>query len=477
MILDSDKLIEVAAMVNEPWRRQARIEDHKRFMMFHGSTEAIIKEAIAREYTKPETIDELCGRLIPINFTNKIVTKLAGVYTQAPVRQTLDSSVSDTELMDTYVEKMCLNMRMKEANRYFKLFKRNLMEIYVDEFGYPYVRNLPRHTYEVFSFKSLTPNRPDVVVKILRDDKTTDNQVFSVWSDESHFVIDGRGQVKSESMLGMNNPDGLNPYGKLPFVYINESSYSCDPIPDDDLMRMSIALPIILTDISWATKYMSNSILYTVGFEGTIPSAPNSVFNMPFGPDGQQPSLNQIKPEVDTDKVISMVQTLVALLLSTKSLAVSTVQTQLNAGNAASGIAKMLDNAESVEDKKDQQEYFEKAEKELWKLLRDNLIPAWRTQNKLDADLNKQFSPNFDVDVFFMEPKVMITESEQIDISKKRLDAGFSTLEMELKAIYPQKSNEQILELVDAINEEKVANREAQAADIDGAPIVEDDAA
>ena len=473
MIIDKDMLVKIAQSVNEPGRKAARVEDDKRFKMFHGSTEEIIKEAIAREYTEPETVNELSGRLIPINLFKPIIIKQAGVYVQGPIRSVINQNTSDTELMEDYVDAMCLDQRMKEANRYFKMFKRNLMEVYVDEYGYPYVRNLPRHSYEVFSFSSVTPNRPDVVVKIIHDDKMFDDQVFSVWSDSSHWVIDGRGQIKADDMAGMNNLEGVNPYQKLPFVYINESSHCVDPIPEDDLMRMSIAIPLILTDISWATKYMSNSILWTVGFAGKISTAPNSQTNLQFGPNGERPEINQIKPEVDTDKVISMVQTLVALLLSTKSLSVNTVQTTLDASNAASGIAKMLDNAESVEDKKDQQEYFEKAEKTLWRLLRDNLIPAWRAQQNITSELNREFSKDFEVDVMFMEPKVMITELEQIEISQKRMAAGFSTLEMELTHIYPQKNADQITELVFAIEDEKAKARQTQAEGIDGLPVEE----
>jgi len=457
MLLSLDLIKNIAKRVNEPSRSSARMQDYKRWLMFNGSTEEIIKEAISREYAKPETVEELSARLIPINFTNKIITKLAGVYTAEPMRRVSDRNVSDTELLEEYIEEMCLNQRMKEANRYFKLFKRNLMEVYVDDNGDPYVRNLPRHTYEAFSFSSLTPNRPDVIVKIIRDDRNLTKQVLHVWSTESHYISNGHGEPVGQP----DNPDSMNTYGALPFIYINESSFSVDPISDDDLMRMSIALPVILTDICWATKYQSNSILWTLGDVGTIPSSPNSVVAMNFGPDGQEPKIGQIKPEVDTDKVISMVQTLVALLLSTKNLSTSTVQAQLTTSNAASGISKMIDNAESVEDKKDQQEYFRKAEHDLWELISKKMIPAWRASGMLNPEFNKEFSPQFMIDVYFTEPKVMTSEKEQIEISEMRLKAGFSTLRMELEAIYPQLNREQIDELALEIEAEKQNNQQS----------------
>jgi len=149
MLLDSKLLKQIADEVNSTERKSNRMEDYERFLMFNGKTKGLIKAAIAKEFSKPETVEDLMARLIPINIFTKIITKLAGVFTERPVRSVVDGNTSDQALMEEYVDAMSLNMRMKEANRYFKMYKRNLMEIYVDNLGCPYVRNLPRHTYEV----------------------------------------------------------------------------------------------------------------------------------------------------------------------------------------------------------------------------------------------------------------------------------------------------------------------------------------
>ena len=467
MILTDKQLKYIAEEVCSSYRRDCRAEDYKRYLMFNGKTAEIIKEAIAKEFKNPETVNELIARLVPINLVQKIITKLAGVYVQAPLRKVEDESVSDSELMDEYVEELNLNQRQKEANRYFKLYKRNLQESFVDETGTPHVRNLPRHTYEVFSMSSLTPNRPDVVVKILEDDNILGKVKLAVWSDESHWIIDGGGNIKWEEMQEMDNMEGINPYGALPFVYINESSDSVDPLADDDLLRMAIAIPLLLTDICFATKYQSWSLIWTVDYDGVIPSNPNSVVSMQSG-DERKPEIGQIKPEVDTDKVITLVKTLVAVLLTTKNLSVGALKMNLDSSDVASGISKMIDSADSVEDKNDQQAFFEKAEKDLWQLLAHKMIPYWRANNMLKDELNKEFSSNFEMDIFFMNPKVMISEMEQIEISKARLDAGFSTLDYELSQIYPQLTAEQRQELAMNIEEEKNGKQQRVIEMIDG---------
>jgi hypothetical protein len=468
VILSDKQLKFIAEEVCSNHRREARLEDYKRYLMLNGKTAEVIKESIVKEFKNPETVNELIARLVPINLVQKIISKLAGVFTQSPLRQVQDENVSDSELMDQYVEVLNLNQRQKEANRYFKLFKRNLKEAFVDETGTPHVRNLPRHTYEVFSMSSMTPNRPDVIVKILKDDKMANKVKLAIWTDESHWIIDGKGSILVQEMAEMQNPEGLNPYGKLPFTYVNESSDSVDPLTDDDLLKMSVVIPLLLTDLCYATKYQSFSILWTINYDGNIPSNPNSVIAMNAAEGDVKPEIGQIKPEVDTDKVITFIKTLVAVLLTTKNLSVGALKMNLDSSDVASGISKMIDSADSVEDKADQQSFFEKEEKDLWNLLAFYMIPYWRENGMLKDELNKEFSPSFAMDIFFMYPKVMISEMEQVEISKARLDAGFSTMDYELSQIYPQLTTDQRKELAAAIDAEKQASQQKFIREIDG---------
>jgi hypothetical protein len=141
--------------------------------------------------------------------------------------------------------------------------------------------------------------------------------------------------------------------------------------------------------------------------------------------------------------------------MSTKNLSAGSIKVNLDSQDPASGISKMLDNAESIEDKKDQQTYFYHAEQEFWTLLSKNLIPYWTKQNSLKADLVGSFSQDFAVSVLFQEPKVMVTDREKVELSKMRLEAGLSTLENELKYLNPQMDQEEIDNLMADLEKEK----------------------
>lgn len=468
MILTKDILDYVIKDVRSGARKDARMQDYKKWLMLNGKTNEIIKEAISREFKKPETVEELQARLVPINVLQKIITKLAGVYTEAPARYTLDKNTSDEELLEEYVDDMQLNIRMKEANKYFKLFKRTLIEVFVDETGYPQVRNLPKHCYEVYSFSKISPNVPQLIVKIIKEVADEDKCLYAIWTDENHVIVNGKGNVEVQAMQEMNNTELVNPYGKMPFIYINESSLSCDPIQDDDLVKLSITIPVILTDLCFAQKYMSWGIIYTIGDVGDVPVNPNSVIPLNYDQDGNKPEIGTIKPEVDTEKVLTLVKTLIAILLSTKNLSVGAIKFDLNAQDVASGVSKMLDSAESVEDKKDQQSFFMQAEDDLWSLIKNNMIPYWRANNLLADEFNKEFSPTFEVQVIYQEPKVLITDSEKVDLAKKRLESGFSTLQRELAFLYPAMTKDEIAELELEITQEKQGNLQMQALEFSG---------
>ena len=463
MKLDKNLIKQITEDINSEEKRRCREEDYTRFLLFNGKTKGVIKEYLIKEFANNKTVEELLGRLVPLNVLQKIIIKLAGVYTESPARDVSDGSQSDQELLDLYVSGMSLNNKMKEANRYFKLFKRNLQEYYVNKKGVPSVRNLPRHCYEVYRFDEMEPETPNVIVKIQKDDMLPEKQILSIWSDESFIIANGRGEILTDKMAQLENPEGVNPYGVLPFVYINEATYSVDPLSDDDLISVSIAIPVVLTDLLYACKYQCWSIIYTIGATGDIPANPSSVLAMEYGPNGEKPEVGVLKAQVDIKGIIELCTNILSTLLTTKNLSAGTIKTTQSVGEAVSGISKMLDQSESVEDKKDQQGLFTKAEKETWILLSENLIPVWRKKNLLAQEFNKEFSQSLDLFITFPEPKAFISEKERLENAAFRLEKGFSTYGRELAVIYPNMREDQIEELKIEIFKEKLAMAKLEA--------------
>jgi hypothetical protein len=442
-------------ILENPEMQDLRDEDIRRDWIYHGKIRDVVLEALFEEFKKPESIVELNQRMIPINIVQKIVNKLSMVYKTAPMRKSADGNEDDNELIQVYEDGLKINRCMKTANRHFKLYKRALVEIYLNKFGIPSLRTIPRGSYEVFSTSAIDPQIPDTVLKILAWDHDPAKRVYEWWTDEDFLITNGKGEPDLGRMGAMGNTTGSNPFGVLPFTYINESDTQLIPLPDDDLLKVGVAIPLLLSDLSFASKYQAWSMIYTIGVDGEIPINPNSVVNLEYGPDGERPEINQVKPEVDIDQMLRMIEAVLAFLLSTKSLSAGSIQGQLTTKNAASGISKMLDESESMEDREDQQQYFVDAENDIWNKLSKNLIPFWRKRRLLEGKYNDEFSKDFELSIHFPEVKIVKSEKEKLEEAAFRIEKGFSTKRRELKRLNPGMSETEIEQLLDEIEEEK----------------------
>lgn len=432
--------------------------DHDRYNIYNGKLREVIKAAISREFQLPETVRDLHNRIIPINITQKIINKLAGVYRTSPVRKPSDLNDKDQIRIEILQEELELNRKMKSANRYFKLFKHALLEPYVTDDGSPDLRILPSHTYTPLSDSEVDPAKPTMFVKHLQfgQDRAKDRHL--VWTDEFQFLMNGKGEMIADP----SNPDGINPYGEMPFVFIKESDDLLLPIMDDDLVSMQIAICLLLTDLAFATKFQSWGLIVLIGADGqNITFNPNSVLSLPKNADGTDPSIDVLQPKVDTQSLLDQVEMLLSMLLTTKSLSVGAVAGSLNANNAASGVAKILDQSESTEDRQDQVAYFACAERELFELMSEKMLPYWIKNGFLDPSYSELlFSPDFSLSIQFPDMKPMTSEKDKVDTEKAKLDNSLTSQRRALKSLNPDMSEEEIDQLIVEIQREKtIANQ------------------
>lgn len=426
MKITGKMLTDYAEIVNSNDRQARRKLFHNMHLMYEGGGRPLIEQKIRSEFKDQKAVTELQGRLVTLNFMKKIIDKSAGVYTEAPSRVVVDENETDEELLEMYEDATRVNMVQKEVNRHLKMFKRALKYFYADEKGRPRILVKPAHTYEVFNIKNVDPVAPDMIVEIKVDASDAKDQILHWWSDESFWITDGKGDVKLEEMANLLN-SGINSIGGLPFEYRVTSTTEIDPIVEDDLYHLCIAMPIVLTDLFFALKYQCWSIIYVINADGQdINMNPASVMHLKGDP-GQTPSVGQVKPTVDSDKVINLIEATINLMLSSKGLSAGTLSTGQSAKDTVSGVSKMLDNASVVEDKKDQQELFIVDENEMWEIFAFRMIPFWRSKRLLNFKFNREFSANFIVATVFREPRPLMSEKEKTELNISKMKAGIKT--------------------------------------------------
>lgn len=434
-------------------QNKARIlHERTLYMIFNGHVRDSVKEAIEREFLLPETVRELTNRIIPLNITQKVVKKLATVYKEGPRREDKNGNEADTQLMEEWVAAWNLNHKMLQANQYFKLCKHTLLEPFVHK-GAPYLRANPAHTYTPFSDDMVRPECPTGYVKHLEfghQDAQDDRHI--VWTDTEHYLMNGKGEI-----IPMEGNEGnVNPYGILPFVYIKEAEDQLIPISDDDLLRMQIVICLLLTDLAFASKYQAWSIIALINANTEkLSFNPNSVVSLE-SKNGSDPDIKVVKPQLDSDALLRLIESMLGMLLTTKSLSVGSVTGQVQAAQAASGVAKVLDQAESTEDKETQVMYFEVAEKELFVKLAYSLLPIWASQGVLETDFVSQFSSDFTPAISYPEQKPVLSEETRVNLEISKLNNRLTTRFMAVQSINPDFSTDEVEQVLNEIKQDEI---------------------
>lgn len=434
-------------------------EDQELYYIYNGKLREQILAMIRKEFVEEQTVTELQNRIIPINIIKKIIDKLAMVYRTEPMRKPEIEDISDQESITYYENIFDINSIMEFSNKMYKLQKHCLLSPYLNIEAYPKIRCLPSHTFSLFSSNKINPEIMDVVIMHIKTDGDKNEQRYEYWDKDNYWIFDGNAEVVMGEMIAINNQQGKNPYGVLPFIHITQQTELLYPIRSSDMRSIEYAICLLLSDTTLAQKYLSWGTLVTIGANGAakLKIGPGAHINLPIEPGStQQPDIKYLQPNLNSTEVLEFVAKLIELLLTTNNLSAAQMTGNLQVG--ASGISKMLDQVESTEDIESQQKYFAKAEKELWDLFSQHMLPYWQQKGIINKECTFKFSPEFKLSVIFPERKPMLTEKEKIENIKAKLDTGFITMKRAMAELYPQYSDEEIDDLILEIQNEKLDN-------------------
>jgi hypothetical protein len=256
-------------------------------------------------------------------------------------------------------------------------------------------------------------------------------------------------------MAAAGNPDGVNEYGVLPGIYINRSRHSLTPKIDTDTLNMTKLIPVLLADCNFATMFQSFSIIYGIDVnDENLKMAPNAFWSFKSDPSREsQPQIGVLKPEVDTDKVLGLVKAELAMWLESKGIKPGSVGT-MTVDNAASGIAKMIDESDTTEDRKKQVSIFAPRDAECLELIINHMMPVWRNDPMFNADISL-FGEGYDITTEFPEQKPIVDEGVATDTEIKKLNAGLTTKKRAIKKLNPTMTDDAVDELLSEIAQDQ----------------------
>lgn len=415
-------------------------------------TPYIVKDL--QDQLSEQSFKQALYRIVPINILPKIIDKLTNIYQTTVIRDIENGKQSDKELVDWYVQKLDLNRELNCGNELFNLAKTTLLYPYIHK-GKPRLREIQNDKFLVYSADPVEPYKPTHV--IILSGKKDDVDLYWVYSDTEFAVYRSDERIDYEEMAKLGLPDGINPYGRLPFVYVNQSKYQLMPRQDFDMMKLTKVIPIMLTDLNLAAMFQAFSIIYGIDIsDENLKYAPNAFWKLTSDPTSdKKPEIGMLKPQVDYPQILQLIETELSMWLGTKGIRASSIG-GLNVDNFASGISKVIDEMDTFEARQKQISYFSNAEKEFWDLLLNYMHPYWVSQGMIEN--RALFTPSASVNTTFAVQLPMQQRGQQVTDLKNEFEAGFTSRKRAIMKLNPQMVEAEVLELIKEIDEERTIN-------------------
>lgn len=383
-------------------------------------------------------------RVLPINILQRFIDKVSATYSKSPSRTSDDAR--EQEFVDFYKEALDIDQSGYIADAYSNLFKGFAWEPYVDKNGKPAIRELPFNSFIVMSDSAVNPEEETIFIKLMgKKGDNEDSMLLHVYTNEEFDAFYLNGAEASEYLI---ENQGINVIGTIPFVYGKRQKNRLLPVLDSDMLKIAKAIPVMLTDAAGAQMFQCFSILYgvDVNFDNARMS-PNVIWSLKSDRESDKnPQVGTIKPEADTQKVIDFVMTIFTLWLETKGVRVGSMG-QISGTNAASGIAKIIDELDVYEIIKKQQEWFEKDESELWNLKLPKIHNYWIKSGMVNPSKVPGLMPDeLNIEVEFEDPKPLKSRMEEINEIKAEIELGTMTMEQAIKLLHPEYDDSKIEE-------------------------------
>jgi hypothetical protein len=320
-------------------------------------------------------------------------------------------------------------------------------------------RVLPSHQFLPYSTNKKNPLNVTAIIKFMGEMKKKPEgkqraktvQKYWIYTAEEFIAMDSDGELVMEDMI---DNDGINEFGILPFVFVSKSRYLLVPTPDKDDLRMSILFPVLLTDLNFAAKFLAHSVFYGIDVDADqMQLSPDAVWIFKSDAEGKKPEVGTITPQVSITDVLTLAKEQLASWLDTKNVKVGNVG-NLNGDSASSGIAKVIDEADTTAERKRQAKLFKKVEREYWRIL------ATMHNRLLEAGVirgRKKFSDpeNINVQITYQEQRPIMSRLDKINELKEENQAGFKSKETAIKELNPDMGDDAIAEEIERMNNEE----------------------
>lgn len=504
-----------------------KYQAYKRYQCYKDKTNHYVVDLLLRQFDS-DTVEEMRYALSNISIIKKVIDKLSRVYSNG-VERVISGDETATENLKKLEKRLDVNTAMKRTNRFLKLQKNVDLFIkpcpVVDFSGTsqqwtvklealnPYLYDVVEDFYDrtkalcvvlsdysppatmlsTFDGKrspiplaaQSEPNTPSPDRKdgILADSAADQKQssdgakTYVFWSKGLHFTCNSKGEVIPDA----SNPEGVNPLGvfnHINFAIDQDGAFWAEG--GEDLIDGAILINALITHTNHVGTVQGYGQFYMTGenLPRSIKVGPTKAIIAEYKKDEQaEPKMGFLTASPQLDSLRGLIEMYIALYLTTNNLSTSGVSTQLSGGaTLPSGVALIIDKAESLEDVQDQRQVFIDKEPDIFEAI-NSVLKTYGNEalvNELKGlELPENFKENFTVR--FNDPTPIMSEQEKLSNLQLRKDLGIDTMLTLLMKDDPSLDEAQAEEKLAKIIEQRIKEKmlETEAARKMGVEIVE----
>jgi len=401
--------------------------------------DAIMKSSLSSNY-----YNSIKDRIIPINILQRYVNKVSTTYSKPPTRFSKD--VKQQEFVDFYTEQLEMDASGMIADTYSNLSKGFAWEPYIAKNGKPKLRELSFDRFLVMSDSKESPEEETIFIKFMgKKGISNDTMLLFVYTDMEFDAFYMNGAEASEYLV---ENQGLNLYETIPFVYGKRQKNKLIPVLDTDMLSVTKAISVMLSDAAGAQMFSCFSILWGIDINvENMSMSPNAFWSLKSDKDSEkQPQIGSVKPEADTQKVLEFVTNIFIMWLETKGIRVGSMG-NVSGGNVSSGISKIVDEMDIYEVKKKSMEWFSKDEETFWNEKMPKIHNFWIKSGMVESASVPAMISNVDkmeIYVDFEMPTPMMSRSEEIANVKSELEIHTIDLKTAIKTLHPEYTDEDV---------------------------------
>lgn len=467
-ILDEKVRYEIIKEILSSENLARKHEAYRRFLCYKDRTNEFVIERLKKQFDA-DTVNEMEYCISNISFTRKIVDKLARVYNSG-VERKIEGSRKSTKKLQGLENALEFNSQIRSANKFLKL-QRNVAfyikpcPVYIPQTGEtkytikpeplnPYLYDVIEDCYDRtkpicyilsdFNYSPMLYTQGDITSASRpmstptggngKDEKIADNPqdamtgILVWWTDSYHFTTNYKGQIIDNPA----DPGNIsNPIKELPFVnFATDQDGQFWAEGGGDLADGAILVNCMLTHNQHVGVTQGYGQFWMKGknLPRSIKIGPTKSILMEYEKEDPTPELGYAtaSPQIDSLRVLT--ESYIALLLTTNNLSTSAVASSLGQSNtAASGVAMLIDKAESMEDVNDQRQIFIDKEPKIWKKIA-LWIAAYGEQ--LVDEIKEYAITPADADAFsmsFKDAPVIMSEGEKLANMKLRMELGLDS--------------------------------------------------